>query len=151
MLHEDFSLSVGLGYNDATFDDFPGGAVDSDTGALLNVKGNTLPRAPEWTADLTGRYQFTVGSVDSRLMINYAYRGEQYFNPDNRENSRQGSFGLLNAALDFDISQRWALGLYGRNLTDETYRTMRGISFLGVPFSLFGQTRTYGAEVTFRY
>ena len=151
LLHEDFSLSVGLGYNDATFDDFPGGAVDADTGALLNVKGNTLPRAPEWTADVTGRYQFTVGSVDSRLMVNYAYRSEQFFNPDNRENSRQGGFGLLNASLDFDISQRWGVGLYGRNLTDETYRTMRGISFLGVPFSLFGQTRTYGAEVIFRY
>jgi hypothetical protein len=58
---------------------------------------------------------------------------------------------LWNASLDCDINKRWGVGLYGRNLTDETYRTMRGISFLGVPFSLFGQTRTYGAEVIFRY
>jgi iron complex outermembrane receptor protein len=151
LLHEDFSLDVGLGYNDATFDDFPGGAVDDVTGAPVNVRGNSLPRAPEWTADITGRYLFTLGSAESQAMVNYVYRSEQYFNPDNRQNSRQGGFGLLNAAVDIEISRRWGIALYGRNLTDETYRTMRGISFLGVPFSLFGQTRTYGAEVIFRY
>ncbi len=151
LLNDNFSLSFGLGYSDATFEDFPGGAVDGTTGALLNVAGNRLPRAPKWTADVTGNYKFTLGSTSGRLAINYGFRDEQFFNPDNRENSRQGSYGLWNASLDFNISKSWQVGLYGRNLTDQTYRTMRGISFLGVPFSLFAQPRTYGAEVSFRY
>ena len=146
-----FSLDFGLGYDRATFDDFPGGAVDGTTGAPLNVAGNVLPRAPRLTADVTGRYRLHVGSAESHLMVNYAYRGEQFFNPDNRENSHQGGYGLWNAALDFDINKRWSVALYARNLGDKTYRTMRGISFLGVPFGLYAQTRTYGAEFSFHY
>jgi len=151
LLHENFSLGFGLGYNDASFDDFPGGAVDADTGESINVAGNVLPRAPEWTANFTGRYYFKLGTVDSTLMVNYTFRDTQFFNPDNRENSRQGGYGLWNASLDFDLGESWGMALWGQNLTDETYRTMRGVSFLGVPFSLFAQPRTYGVEVVFRY
>jgi len=148
---ENFSLDFGLGYSDATFDDFPGGAVDGTTGEPINVAGNVLPRAPEWTGDLTGRYQFNLGEARSSLRVNYAYRGAQYFNPDNRENSYQGGYGLWNAAWDIDINESWGVALYGQNLGDKTYATMRGISFLGVPFNLLAQPRTYGVEVSFRY
>ena len=84
-------------------------------------------------------------------MVNYAYRGAQYFNPDNRENSYQGGYGLWNAAWNFYINENWGVALYGQNLGDKTYATMRGISFLGVPFSLLVQPRTYGLEVRFIY
>ena len=148
---DNFSLDFGLGYSDATFDDFPGGAVDGSTGEPVNVAGNVLPRAPKWTGNLTGRYDFNLGEANSSIMVNYTYRGAQYFNPDNRENSHQGGYGLWNAAWNFDISENWGVALYGQNLGDKTYATMRGISFLGVPFSLLAQPRTYGVEVSFRY
>jgi len=146
-----FSLDVGLGFSKATFDDFPGGAVDTTTGALLNVAGNVLPRAPKWTAAATAAYRFSIGSLGGRTSLSYNYRGEQFFNPDNRANDRQGGYGLWNASVNFDLSNRWQLGLYGQNLGDKTYRTMRGISFLGVPFSLFARPRTYAAEISARF
>ncbi len=151
LLTDRLSLDVGLGYSKATFDDFPGGAVDATTGGLLNVAGNVLPRAPKWTANVTAAYEFPVGSVKGRVALGYGYRGEQFFNPDNRENDRQGGYGLWNASVNFDLSDRWQLSLYGQNLGDKTYRTMRGISFLGVPFSLFARPRTYGADVGVRF
>jgi iron complex outermembrane receptor protein len=151
LLGEGFSLDFGLGYNDAQFDDFPGGAIDGTTGLPLNVAGNQLPRAPEWTANLGGTWRFALGSAPTRLMVGYSYRSEQFFNPDNRENSRQGAYGLWSAALDCELGEHWSFSLYGRNLADEEYRTMRGISFLGVPFGLHGQPRTYGAEISFRH
>lgn len=146
-----FELSYGIGFTDAEFDDFPGGAVDPNTGDPLNVAGNTLPRAPDVTANLSARYQFVVGSAGGIASVGYTYRGEQYFNPDNRENSRQGAYGLLNASLDLDINENWSIGIWGQNLTDELYRGMRGVSFLGIPFSLYMQPRTYGAEVAYRF
>jgi iron complex outermembrane receptor protein len=151
LLGENFDLQFGLGITDATFDDYPGGAVDPDTGDPVNVAGNTLPRAPDLTANVTGRYHFSAGTFSGVALLNYAYRGEQFFNPDNRENSRQGSYGIWNASIDFAINEKWGVALWGRNLSDETFRTMRGVSFLGVPFGLFAQPRTYGIEAYFRY
>jgi iron complex outermembrane receptor protein len=147
---DSFELIYGLGFTNAEFDDFPGGAVDSE-GNPENVAGNTLPRAPEVTAALTARYLFTAGSIDGSASLSYTHRGEQFFNPDNRENSRQPSYGLLNAAVDLDINENWSVGIWGQNLTDEVYRGMRGISFLGIPFSLYMQPRTWGVEAAYRF
>ena len=148
---DNFELSYGVGLTDATFDDFPGGAVDPGTGESINVAGNTLPRAPDVTASLTARYLFSAGSADGSAVLNYTYRGEQFFNPDNRENSRQAAYSLLNASFDLDINENWSVGIWGRNLTDEVYRGMRGVSFLGIPFSLYMEPRTYGVEAAFRF
>jgi iron complex outermembrane receptor protein len=147
---DNFELAYGLGFTDAEFDDFPGGAADTN-GDPVNVRGNTLPRAPDLTASLTARYGFTAGSVDGSASLNYTHRGEQFFNPDNRENSRQGAYSLLNASLDLDINENWSVGIWGQNLTDEVYRGMRGVSFLGIPFSLYMQPRTYGVEAAYQF
>ena len=144
---DSFEIDYGLGFTDATFDDFPGGAIDPNTGEPLNVAGNSLPRAPDFNASITARYLYQYGSA----MLNYTYRDDQFFNPDNRPNSLQEGYGLLNGSIDFTFNDRWTIAVWGRNLTDEEYRGMRGVSFLGVPFSLFMQPRTYGADVTFRY
>ena len=149
-LSDSFELTYGLGFTDAEFDDFPGGAIDSE-GNPENVAGNTLPRAPELTAALTARYLFSAGSIDGSAALSYTYRGEQFFNPDNRENSRQASYGLLNASVDVDINENWSVGIWGQNLTDEVYRGMRGVSFLGIPFSLYMQPRTWGVEAAYRF
>jgi len=147
---DSFELTYGFGFTDAKFDDFPGGAVDAQ-GNPENVAGNTLPRAPDFTAALTARYLFTSGAIDGSAALTYTYRGEQFFNPDNRENSRQPAYGLLNASLDLDINENWSVGIWGRNLSDEVYRGMRGVSFLGIPFSLYMQPRTYGIEAAYRF
>jgi iron complex outermembrane receptor protein len=147
---DNFELAYGFGFTDAEFDDFPGGATDAN-GDPVNVKGNALPRAPDVTTNLTALYSFTAGSVDGSASLNYTYRGEQFFNPDNRENSRQGAYGLLNASLDLDFNENWSVGIWGHNLTDEVFRGMRGVSFLGIPFSLYMQPRTYGVEAAYRF
>jgi iron complex outermembrane receptor protein len=113
---DSFDLSYGLGYTDAKFDDFPGGAVDPGTGATVNVAGNTLPRAPEITGSLTARYRFSVGSTEGTAVLNYTYTDDQYFNPDNRENSLQEAYSLLNASVDLKLGDHWDVGIWGRNL-----------------------------------
>ena len=150
-ISDNMEIEYGLGYADATFDDFPGGAVDSITGAPLNVAGNTLARSPEVTSSVTGRYRFETGSLTSNLVLNYTYRSKQFFNPDNRANTVQQGYGLLNASLDVKLNEQWGLAVFGRNLADKNYRGNRGVSFLGVPFSLYVQPRTYGVELNYRF
>ena len=62
-----------------------------------------------------------------------------------------GGIGFAHASLDFDINENWSVGVWGHNLTDEVYRGMRGVSFLGIPFSLYMQPRTYGVEGAYRF
>ncbi len=150
MTDSGFQAALANCLTDAEFDDFPGGAIDG-AGNPVNVAGNSLPRAPDITVSLTARYLFTAGSMDGSGSLNYTHRGEQYFNPDNLENSHQAGYDLLNASLDLQINESWSVGLWGQNLTDEVYRGMRGVSFLGIPFSLYMQPRTYGAEAVFRF
>ena len=150
-ISENMEIEYGLGYADATFDDFPGGAVDATTGEPVNVAGNTLARSPEVTSSVTGRYRFKTGSLTNSLVLNYTYRSKQYFNPDNRVNTVQKGYGLLNASLDVRLNDQWSLAFFGRNLADKNYRGNRGVSFLGIPFSLYAQPRTYGAELNYRF
>lgn len=147
-LTDDFEVAFGLGYADAEFDDFPGGAVDG-MGQPVNVAGNALPRAPKLTGSITGTYTFDIAGMEGRARLNYTYRSKQYFNPDNV--AEQKGYGLLNASIDLDINETWSVAIWGRNITDTEYRTNRGVSFLGVPFSLFAQPRTYGGELTVRF
>lgn len=149
-LTDAFSISYGMGYAEAEFDDFPGGATD-DFGVPINIAGNVLPRAPRFTSSITARHHWSLGALEGSVALNHSYRGEQYFNPDNRARTRQGGYGLWNASLDIDINETWGVGVWGRNLTDEVYRVNRGVSFLGIPFSLYGQPRTYGAELRARF
>lgn len=88
--------------------------------------------------------------MGATVAVNHTYRDKVYFNPDNREQSRQNGYSLWNASLDVSLTERWSLGIWGRNLGDKEYRTMRGVSFLGVPFSLFARGASYGAEVRVR-
>jgi len=149
-LGENFDLAYGLGYAKAEFDDFPGGAVDAG-GNPVNVAGNSLPRAPKVTSSLSARYHLDMGAVNGVAVLNYTYRDKQYFNPDNLPRSRQDGYSLLNASLELNYGEQWSLSVWGRNLRDEEYRNMAGVSFLGVPFSLWSQPRTYGADVTYRF
>lgn len=38
----------------------------------------------------------------------------------------QGGYALWNAAVQYEINERWSLGLYGDNLTDKTYYQLLG-------------------------
>lgn len=144
-------LTYGVGYADAGFVDFPGGATD-DLGAPVNIAGNALPRAPKVTAGGMLRYDFALGAAaDGAFTVSHGYRGEQFFNPDNRERTRDDGYHLVNLSLDIDIGRHWGVGVWARNVTDATYRTNRGVSFLGIPFSLYGQPRTFGGEIRARF
>ncbi len=150
-LTDAFEVSYALGYADAEFDDFPGGATD-DAGVPVNIAGNQLPRAPKLTSSVTARYNFPVGELGTgRLVVNYTRRGKQFFNPDNRDGTRQDTFGLLNASLEVDLRDSWTLFVRARNLTDKDYRVNRGVSFLGIPFDLWAPPRTWSLGATYRF
>ena len=101
----------------------------------LDVSGNYLSRAPEWSvaAALDYRRAFAVGILSARL--DASYRSEIYFTRDNVADFSQDGFGIVNLYLRYEArSERWYLYASGRNLADESYFTQVFLqSAVGMP------------------
>ena len=138
----DFSL--GVGYVDAEFKDFPDANRAGD-----NYAGNKLQAAPELTANAALQYANSInGTTEFLVRGEWTYRGEQFFQADNAPFTRQGGYSLFNAraALRF-MDGKYELALFADNISDKVYGTNR-LGFLGTELGHWGAPRTYGAEVS---
>ena len=138
----DFSL--GVGYVDAEFKDFPDANRAGD-----NYAGNKLQAAPELTANAALQYANSINGTTEFLV-----RGEWTY----RENSssklimrllhaREATVCLMpGAALSF-MDGKYELALFADNISDKVYGTNR-LGFLGTELGHWGAPRTYGAEVS---
>lgn len=118
--------------------------------------GNRLANAPEVSASAIVRYDLPTEDLGfgSYAMIDGSYRGKTYYSVNNRGQSSQDAYGLLNARLGFtSLDDRWEFALWGRNLTDKLYVSTAYDNYGGIfPSQNFlGDPRTYGVSATFRY
>lgn len=149
-------LSAGLTYLDTEYEDFPDAPLTASlpTGGnsvgSFNAKGMELTRAPNWSGNALAKYTIplNVGHLD--LSAAYLYTSRLYADPDNRVS--QDSYGLLNAAIDWESGDsRWRASLWGKNLSDtEYYSGMETSSAIG-DLGPAGRPRTYGVSVEHRF
>jgi iron complex outermembrane receptor protein len=156
---ENLSLSLGMSFNKTEIDDpnlsvLPCGApctVLDPPGTFpgsVSLDGNDLPRAPEWTANFVARYVAPMANGDLILQTDWVYRDEySMFLYDSRE-FHADSFleGGLNIGY---VTERWEVGVYGRNITDEL-KLIAAIDFNNLE-GIINERRTYGVEATFRF
>lgn len=126
----------------------PGPANAGNIVTTLDVSGNRMMRAPDFTGTVSASYSvpFENGSsLDANA--SYYYSSKVYFDASNR--LVQPSYGLLDARLTYQLpGERISLSLWGRNLTNETYIAGSALSANGDQIRL-GAPRQYG--VTARY
>ena len=111
---DSFSLHATLGYIEVDVDD-PNPAV-------------AAPLTPEWTASISP--QFTQQLSNGGRIVwraDVSYRDDMYGQPySNVPLTNIDSRTLLNLDIAYhDPDDRWLLGLYGRNVTDEKYDNAR--------------------------
>ena len=121
-----------------------------------DYEGNRLANAPEVTATAIVRYELPTDNLGfgSYAQLDGSYRGKTYYSVNNRGQSSQDAYGLLNARLGFTSpDERWEFALWGRNLTDKLYVSTSYDNYGGIfPSQNFlGDPRTYGVSATFRY
>jgi iron complex outermembrane recepter protein len=138
------------GYLDATFETF-----DAPPASGGDLSGNRLSRSPKNKLNLAMQYEaraFADWNVLAR--VDWSYTDEFFFDPRNRVapagGDRQGSYDLLDARLALVRDDgSLELALWGKNLTDELYKTYIGVfAPFNQAFVTFGVPRTYGATVT---
>jgi iron complex outermembrane receptor protein len=99
------------------FTQFDGNVTGDD------LTGNKLVRAPEWSA--VGAIDYEQPLLQSGVLsarLEYSFRSDFFYTPENDPAFAQDSFGLLNLFLRFEaVGGNWYLFASGRNLTDEDY------------------------------
>jgi len=167
---DQLSALATVGYIDADFDRFIAPITDAATGetALEDVSDQRVfQNTPEWTAHVDLTYDFPVrmfgqdGTI--ALIGGWSYRGDtnQFEVPS--QFLDQDAYSLIDASLVWKHSSgKYEIGLYGRNLTDQQYRTS-GHQFVtpdgsastlgleGVANAFFGPPRTYTLTTRIRF
>jgi iron complex outermembrane receptor protein len=88
----------------------------------------TAPVTPEWTGSISPEFTQPLGNGGSIVWrADISYRGDMYGQPfSNVPLTNIDSRTLLNVDVAYhDPDDRWLLGLYGRNVTDEKYDNAR--------------------------
>jgi iron complex outermembrane receptor protein len=144
---EPLMIRAGLGLIDAEVSKgFLGG---------VNLKGNQLPQAPDVNFNLSADWEMlNMDAGTLTLHGDTTFTDTQYFDVFNVGRIEADSYWLTGAQLTFEgADSRWAVSVWGKNLTDEEYNTsiIDLQAFFGYDYTHVGARRSYGADVTFRF
>ncbi|MCP3730029.1 TonB-dependent receptor [Sphingomonas sp. MG17] len=152
----DLSLQAGLSYLHARYTRFPNApgtillATNLAQGTTVNASGNTLPRAPEVTANVGVDYKLRTGFGSVLFSGSFYHNSGIFFEPDNR--LRQGAYSLVNSSITFaDADDRFSLQFWANNLLDEQYHSMIVSSSGNPDFGAAGAPRTYGVTLGVKF
>lgn len=140
-------IDAGVGYTDAQYTSLTPSVLAA--GVAL---GNSFPQVPKWTGNLGVRYRADLsGGLSLTPRVDYTYQSATEQDAANTPSLHQRAYGLLSAGLKLDAG-RWAIELFGRNLTDERYFIggFADLAVQGYAEAAIGQPRTWGLSLHLR-
>lgn len=161
---ENLTLAGGFAWVDAFIEDIDlnGACYSGQTAAQGCVAGNqklegtSMPNSPEYTANLTANYAFSVADdIDGYANVSYSWRDEVNFGLNNDPGTHQKAFGLLNARFGLLFTSGIEISLWGKNLTGEDYALRKNENFIfaggGGYQQYIGQDRQVGADIKYSF
>jgi len=163
---ENLVINGMLSYIDAEFDEFlayiPTGPLNATcptlVGCFVDVSNaRDFQNTPEWTGAISATYThwFEDGS-ELTLTPSVAYRGEYQQFETASPLLDQDAYWMYDASVVWtSASDRWTVGLHGKNLSDERYKT-GGYAFPGALtgdslIAFYGAPRTVTARVGVKF
>ncbi len=147
---DNLTLSGNLAWTDATFDKFEAD-TDFDGDIDVDLSDRPVTRAPEFMYTLEAQYNQELGSAGSLdWSLRVAYEDESvasYSDAGDAFNPTLNDKTLVDASVTYrDRDENYFVKLYGRNLTDERYRTgSLSVATLWI-MSAYGPPRWFGVE-----
>lgn len=147
-LSERLRLDLSATYLDSQFDRL-------DNPFLAYLQGRDTPRAPEWAAVGSLRYERPVGA-GLRLVARglASYTGRHFVGAEVPDEEKADSYIIADASIGLvTASERWEAALWCSNCTDKDYRTILFNSTFQ-PGSLnvyLNDPRQYGVSLTVRF
>lgn len=109
---EGFSVGFSGTYLDATYRDFFTG------GGTVDLSGNRVQRQPKWQWRVTPAYELSVGANSKvRVFSSFNYVGDRFSDVQNQQSLP--NYFKIDAGLNFDLNEKFELGVSVDNLTDE--------------------------------
>jgi len=152
---DSLSANFAVGYLHSDFEEFL--RYNLTTMAYEDISDQVvLQNAPEWTGYLGFTWIGNVGGGELAVTPSVAYRGDysqfEFPNPV----LDQQAYTLVDLSVVWtDPTNRWTLGVYGKNLTDEEYK-VGGYNFAGALYNdsliaYYGPPQTVTAMVQFKF
>lgn len=143
-----FSADLNIALLDATYDTY----VDLDplrpTAGFLNLSGNRLNRAPEYTVNLGLTFTAPVGDGSLTLRGEAFHSAEVFFRQFNQPLDAQDAYTTYNVFATWDPAGPFSIRAFGRNITDED--VLLGVFSAGTIFgrwAIYAPPRTWGVEL----
>jgi len=137
-IYRNLALNVSYGYTNARFVAYNNGKTD--------FAGKFIPYAPQNTLFVGGEYYFNINKkiIDIlTLQVNFQGLGKIYWNEENT--LLQNFYGLAGASIQWQKS-KFAISLWGKNLTNTKYNTFYFKS-MGNSFVQQGKPIQFGISV----
>ncbi len=134
-----------------------------DAQGLLRIEeGTSRTWSPELAATLSLDYSVEMADMgELRANMTYTYQDEHYQRPTqvtdpySDSDNEQEAYGLLNARVSYYSPERkWEVGVWGKNLLDESYRSYISASVnavAGVLTTQRGEPTTFGVEAIYHF
>ncbi|MEJ6498291.1 TonB-dependent receptor [Pseudoalteromonas lipolytica] len=151
-------LSTGIAYVESEVTESSVMGVDSfRVNRLAPYEGTKLPNQPEWSSNVTLRYEdeFMSDYLWS-VQMEYTYRSEQdlsvVFTEEESAFIKEDAYNLVNLRAGISSYESgWASSVYVTNLFDTEYRFSAGGSGPTGLYEIYGEPRIIGAEVSYRF
>ncbi|MBY0509272.1 MAG: TonB-dependent receptor [Rhodospirillaceae bacterium] len=149
---EGLSLSVGYAYLHSAYRTF----VASDG---RNLSGRQTSRSPESSLNFDASYAHPIGEGLLTFHTHVNYTSSYWFEGAGfAPYSLSKAYALVDGRISYDTAdEQWRISLWGKNLTNQPYRT-HNITIVIAPSPLtvasmdtYGRPRTFGVEVAWRY
>jgi iron complex outermembrane receptor protein len=151
--NEHFSANFGGGYLHAEFNKF----VTLVTGAPVDIANTReFQNSPKLSGFASVTWRGEVAGGQLRITPSLSYRDDYHLFDTADPILDQKAYTLVDLGVVWDApGNQWQLGLYGKNLTDETYR-VGGYSFPGATYNdsiiaFYGPPRTWTATVQYKF
>jgi len=137
-------LVASYGYTDARFDEFsPEPGVD--------YAGNRISRTPKHKVVISPSYDLSLGERgELKFAADYRYESHIYDDNSNEGPEQRPATYFLDGRIVYTApSDKLALSLWGKNLTNELTRTYQS-TFLGANFGAYNPPRTFGLTLSLK-
>ena len=156
VITDQLSLNFALGYLDATYEDFPfvnPNFTADDPNAVIQLKGERLQNAPEWTSTASINYEMSVAGGTLTSNLAYRYNSSKYYtNVLNTQRSKIQPIKFVDANVDWTpSSEQYTLSLWARNLLDERYVSVAFDSPGALALVGYHPPREWGASFKYHF
>ncbi len=149
----DLKLDLNVGWLHSEYKDYI--TKDEFTGEDLDLSGNKLQQAPDYTVNAGVEYMFPMADGDLVLRGEGQFMGRTYFYPKQLDFLSQKPYETFNAFVTYRANNGLAVSAYVKNIADKFYITaMSNVStslYGGALTATYGAPRTYGLKVGYSF